>query len=363
MKPSAEFAPAQPAKTTSWFEFMPTWLMYAPVVLLWLILALRYRSLTLPLLANPRLFLGGMVGSGKEEVMQQCQGALAQHMLPWLMIDACHQLQADQLAAIHQQCRQRGFDFPCVCKPDVGCRGAGVKVIHSTSQLADVMQSYPEGTRLVLQKLASFRPEAGIFYVRMPDQPRGHIVSLTLKSSPLVTADGISTLEELVLADPRAGKIPHLYQPRFAARWHSIPAAGEVIELVFAGSHCRGAVFSDGRHCITNELNQKIDRLMHELPEFFYGRLDVKFKDTASLCCGDDLEIVEINGVSSEAVHIWDKNARFTEAIKTLLWQYHTLFIIGNKLRNSGKKPPSLLQFYRAWRMEKALIKQYPLTD
>lgn len=68
--------PSLPPKgaATSFFEFWPTWLMYPPVALLWLLLAIRHRSLTLPLLVNPRLPLAGMVGVSKHQLMIQARG-------------------------------------------------------------------------------------------------------------------------------------------------------------------------------------------------------------------------------------------------------------------------------------------------
>jgi hypothetical protein len=102
---------------------------------------------------------------------------------------------------------------------------------------------------------------------------------------------------------------------------------------------------------------------MQDLPEFHYGRMDVKYKDLASLKRGEHLEIVEINGASSESIHIWDKDAKLLDAFKTLLWQYKTLFEIGAQVRKSGEKPPSIGVLLKAWRHEKQLSAAYPEND
>lgn len=72
----------------------------------------------------------------------------------------------------------------------------------------------------------AYEAEAGVFYVREPGGEGGRIVSLTLKYFPYVHGDGRSTLRELILADPRAGRVPHLYLPRHAARLDQVPEAG-----------------------------------------------------------------------------------------------------------------------------------------
>ena len=72
-------------KTVSIFEFWPIWLMYFPVVIQWLLLAIRYRSLTLPLLANPKLPLSGMVGVPKSDLLSQATGRCDKAILDWMV--------------------------------------------------------------------------------------------------------------------------------------------------------------------------------------------------------------------------------------------------------------------------------------
>ena len=46
----------------------------------------------------------------------------------------------------------------------------------------------------MLQAFSADPGEAGIFYIRHPDEATGRVTSLTLKSSPVVTGDGRQTL-------------------------------------------------------------------------------------------------------------------------------------------------------------------------
>lgn len=350
-------------RVVSFFEFWPMWLMYIPVVLQWLILAGRYRSLTLPLIANPKLPLAGMVGVGKSEILRQATGNCAEAILPWIHHQVGGGTVDRQAANIIGRARDRGIQFPFVCKPDIGCRGSGVKLVHDRRQLESYLCAYPSGTEILIQKLASWEPEAGVFYVRKPGEPHGRVVSLALKYSPHVVGDGVSTLGELIARDCRAGGLQHLYATRHQANLNDVVEKDKAYRLVFSISHCRGAIFRDGGYLITAELTTRIDELMREIPEFYYGRLDIKFSDIDRLRQGRDIEIVEINSASSESLHIWDRNARLSAALKTLLWQYRTLFGLGALNRKRGYKPPKLAEILRRWRDEKRLAKYYPLTD
>jgi len=355
--------PLRLGRTLSFFEFWPTWLMYLPVVAQWLVLAIRYRSLTLPLIANPRLPLSGMVGVPKSTLLEQAQGELEERILPWFIATKTDSPLADQGTAIETILSQVGFAYPIVCKPDIGCRGAGVKLVKDRSELERVLASYPTGASMMVQKLADFEPEAGLFFIRMPGQSEGRIISLALKYMPYVIGDGQRTLAELIADDVRAGPLSHLYQSRHRDAWHSVLPKGRPMRLVFSASHSKGAIFKDAAELISPQLTQKMTELMSGLPDFHYGRLDIKFRDSASLQRGEDLQIIEINTASSEPLHIWDSNTSFISAVRSLLFQYHTLFVMGAANRRLGHQTPSLGSLYRHWHLEQELTKHYPETD
>ncbi len=337
--------------------------MYLPVVALWALLALRHRSLSLPLVANPALPLSGMVGVPKSAVFKLAGDAAAQSILPWIVFEKRAAAPALECERAQAAMAEAGLSFPLVGKPDIGCRGAGVKLLRDAGALESCLAGFPVGGALMLQKLSDWEAEAGIFYVREPDSDRGRITSLTLKYTPYVVGDGARTLAELVAADPRAGELPHLYEQRNAEHWHRVIADGEPYRLLFSASHCRGAVFRDGGHLVSGELTRALDRIFADLPGFHYGRLDIKFRDLQSLRAGLDLQIVEINGASSESIHIWDRRTGFFAAVTTLLQQYRTLFKLGEAQRRRGRKPPGLWPLYKAWRYERQLVKQYPPND
>ncbi|RKF14557.1 D-alanine--D-alanine ligase [Alginatibacterium sediminis] len=350
-------------KKLSFYEFWPTWLVYIPVAIQWLLLSVRYRSLTLPLIANPRLPLSGMVGVGKSELFEQAQAKCAQQILTWFTHTRDSRDLNQQVLEIESQMHERQLTYPIVAKPDIGCRGIGVKLVHNRDQLAQCLICYPNHSKLLLQRLSSFQAEAGVFFVRDPRQQQGRIISMALKYTPFVVGDGISSLAQLVAQDARASQLTHLYQQRHAANWNSIIAKDEPYRLVFSASHSKGAIFTDAKDLVTEQLNQALNEIMQGLPEFHYGRLDIKFKNIDALKRGEQLEIVEINSASSESLHIWDSSTPFKEAMRALLYQYRLLFKFGDYQRQQGHKPPGLSKLLQHWRKERELSRHYPLTD
>ena len=267
-----------------------------------------------------------------------------------------------ECAAALDQLARAGIELPVVAKPDLGCRGAGVKLVRNEAELRAYLETFPRGASLVLQRLVAFEGEAGIFYCRRPGQ-RGRIVSITLKYFPHVIGDGQRTLRQLILDDARAGRLSHLYLRRHAARLDTVPAAGTAIRLAFAGSHSRGAIFRNGTHLVTPAMEAAFEAIASALPEFHFGRFDVRFESFADVQAGRGFTIVEINGAGAESTHIWDRGTGLIEAWRTLMRQYRWLFEIGAANRARGFATLGLAQFIRDYRREKRLTPLYPATD
>ncbi len=350
-------------KSTSFFEFWPSWLMYLPVGVLWLLLAIRYRSLSLPLIANPGIPLSGMVGVPKSSVFDLAGVEAREWILPWLVYQVSDAPITEQCQIVQGLIEAAGLQLPIVGKPDIGCRGTGVQLIKNSVELEQYLRQFPLTGAIQFQRLADWDAEVGVFYVRYPEQAGGEITSMTLKYTPYVLGDGERSLGELVESDPRAGELAHLYKIRHAKNWDKVLASGEPYRLVFSASHCRGAIFRDAETLITGELCQKLDAIFDDISEFYYGRLDIKFRDVESLCKGEKFAIIEINGASSESISIWDRNTGFFEAVGTLMQQYRTLFKLGQANRKRGYNPPGLAALYKAWRYEANLTINYPEND
>ncbi len=107
----------------SWFEFMPAWVMYTPVVIQSLFLAVRFRSLTLPLAANPGIHLSGMVGESKTAILSLAGRKAKKYILPFVTVNRQSDSSKDALSRSKARLSELGLQYPVVAKPDMGCRG------------------------------------------------------------------------------------------------------------------------------------------------------------------------------------------------------------------------------------------------
>jgi hypothetical protein len=70
--------------------------------------------------------------------------------------------------------------------------------------------------------------EFGVFYCRFPNEERGRVISITEKRLPEITADGHSTVQDLILNDSRAVCIAKTYLRNLRRDPASVPLAGDV---------------------------------------------------------------------------------------------------------------------------------------
>ncbi len=350
------------APPLSFFEFWPAWLFYLPVWVWVGLLSIRHRGIRLPLIANPLFPAGGLFGEVKSDILDQLGGSARAWVARYVKIDRGDGAAAAIAATAIAAARADGLDFPLVAKPELGCRGAGVRPVRDLAELTAYCAGFPAGEAFLLQTLVDAEGEAGVFYAREPGQARGAIISLTLKYFPYVYGDGVRTLEQLIRADPRAGQLTHLYLGRHAARLGDVLPPGEPFRLAFAGSHSRGAIFRDGTGLVTEAMRARFDAIAREVPEFWFGRFDIRFDSFAAVQNGEGFTIVECNGAGSESTHIWDSRTTLFGAYRALFRQYALLWRIGAANRARGFRPEPWRAFLDRRRRELDATPAYPAT-
>ena len=346
------------ARLQHW-EFWPAWLFYPPVALHCLWLALKYRTFSAPTSANPGIFAGGIVGESKLATLSDLRATSPDFTAEANLISGTTLSQrVNSLNAIRNRLQ---LSFPFILKPDVGQRGAGVKVIRSLDQAEAYLNQ--TSAPLLVQRYAPGPHEIGIFYYRYPHESHGHIFAITEKIFPALTGDGQSTISELIWSDARARFMAKKYLARLKGRKNEILPAGQQLKLVEAGNHAEGCIFQDGMHLLTPALSERIDSISQKLPGFFIGRYDIRYSSVEDLKRGQNFQIVELNGAASEATSIYDaRNTLFT-AYKTLFRQWNLVFAIGaaNRKRGAMATPVSLL--WRKWREYAQMAATYPAAD
>jgi hypothetical protein len=336
------------------WEFWPPYLFYPPVVAYIVYLGIKFRSWTLFTAANPAIPAGGFVGESKHQILNNLKDAA--EWLPCSTLLKCG-VPTERVAEAEEFMRQHGLQFPVVLKPDAGQRGSGVSIVRSPRKLCEYLTdaAFP----VILQECIPGE-EYGVFYYCYPGDECGRILSVTEKRMPILFGDGKSTLEELILADNRAVCMSDFYLRKNAERIQDVPAAGERVQLVEIGTHCRGAIFLDGGDTITPALEEVIDRIAKTFDGFFFGRFDIRVPSRQDFMAGRNLKIVELNGVTSEATHIYDPKFSLFDAYRVLFQQWRIAFEIGNLNRVRGGQPASVGELLDATREYGRLAQRHP---
>lgn len=350
--------------TASYFEFWHPVVFYLPVAAYYLWLSIKYRSMTLPTASNPSIYSGGMIRESKSQILDMIPESMAEWFAPHALLE---KTSGDEVGELTDRAlalmEDRELVFPIVAKPDQGQRGVGVQLVRDRGQLSRYLDSFPEGASVCLQALADYPHEAGILYYRYPGEEHGRIMSITLKDFPQVVGDGEHTLRKLIEKSPRAKMMKQVFYKRHGQELDRVLSAGENFQLVFAGNHKQGCIFRDGIHILTEEMESRIDTIARDIPGFYFGRFDIRFRDMESFQQGEAFTIIEVNGAGAEATHIWDPNAELTDAYRTLFEQFAILFRIGHTNREQGCKPLGPVQFLKDVAEYHRIARRYPMAD
>lgn len=358
LQSGGDVAPVCPRRST--LERMPKWVICVPLTLQWLWLALRYGSLTLPSSANPQITSGGLVGEGKLEYFEG-MGPVARAATASYCAVSTHGIQSG--AALRQMMRAAVLFFPLIAKPDLGLCGYGVRLLANMGELQAYLKAFPANETVVLQAYLPQEGEAGIFYARDPITDQARIIGLALRYYPRVTGDGIRTVAELIALDPRAGRAltSRMHECRQDAR--RVPVAGEVVRIATIGSTRVGGLYRDGAACITPQLTAAVDAIARDMPEFYFGRFDVRFDSLAELSAGQGFKIMEINGAGSEAIQAWDPDTGLVAGFKTIFQKQSVLFATGDAMRRKGVRPMGVIRLIQLNQRQNRLIDRYPPSN
>ena len=317
-------------RLTHW-EYWPTWVMYIPCYLIYPFYVLYTRAPLYFTAANPGIHMGGSFLSSKNEIYKK----LPQQLIPQTMyIDGETQF-ADCIAFA----KRNQLNYPLIAKPDIGEMGLGIKMIDSDSALKDFVTQNVDP--YLIQEFIPYEHELGIFLIRK-ESGEFDITSIVAKEFISLVGDGHKSVEELFLATPRYAMQLEWMKLQEDIDSSQILAKGATLELVRIGNHSRGSIFRDANHLNNQQLRQSMNVSLADFEGFNYGRLDVKYNNFEELLLGKNFSIIELNGVFSEAAHIYDPDFRFLEAWKVTFWHWRTLFHLSLKGIKAGHRPDRL---------------------
>ena len=233
--------------------------------------------------------------------------------------------------------KTKGINFPLIAKPDIGMRGMLVQKIGSEKELANYISNAK--VDFLVQDYIAYENEVGMFYYRYPGENKGNISGIVGKEFLTLTGDGVSTMEELLMKDQRFILQVPVLEETHADTLQLVLKKDEQHLLVPYGNHCRGSKFLDVSNLIDEELVNAIDKVCKQIPEFYFGRMDIRYKSWEDLKQGKNFSIIELNGAGSEPTHIYDPKHSIFFAWKEIIRHLNILYRISNLNHHQQKIP------------------------
>ena len=315
------------------FEYWTWWMFYVPLLPYWLFQAIRTRSLTFFTNADPCIDYGGFFGESKMEILRQ----IPKEYLPKTIFI---EKQSD-LKTIVDRLIQEDLVYPIICKPDVGERGTQVEKLYSNYDLVQYLSNVQAD--FIIQEFITYDIELGVLYYRYPNASTGKVTSVTRKEFLAVLGDGKSNVGQLMQQSTRARFQVESMRKRLGDMgMNEVIKSGEKRILEPIGNHCRGTKFLDNNFLLNSKLDEIFDKIALTIDGFHYGRFDMKVKSIEDLYSGKNIQIMELNGVSSEPGHIYDPKNTLWSAYRDLARHWKIIADISIQQQRRGIMPVPL---------------------
>ena len=279
-------------------EFWPMHFLYPLAIVSYPIWALRAKSWLFFTAANPGIETGGMIGESKEEINK----LIPPQYRPKNALIAV----GEKPNIVKMRLLVANLSYPLIAKPVVGARGLMVEKVEDFDSLMAHITRF--SVDFIVEEFIDYPVEAAVLYWKNPVSLESGIQSITLKSFLSVVGNNTDTVKDLLKKNFRGIlQIDRLMREKPELMAH-IPANGEDILVEPIGNHCRGTMFLNGNDLINEEMVTAFDKIQANLKGCYFFRLDLKVPSVSDLQKGQNIKILEINGVGSEPAHIYDPN-------------------------------------------------------
>lgn len=325
------------------WEYWSFGMVYSWILPVYFWHSLKARSFFFFNASNPSIENGGFTEESKKDIYP----LIPKDLTPFTLFFDLPANADLVVSKVHES----GLMYPLVGKPNKGGKGRGVKVLRNDADLRNYISS--ACLDFHIQEFVAYPKEVGIFYYRLPHEENGHVTGIVRKEFLSVTGNGRSTIRELLYRDARA-----LLQKESIERMHgsdldSVLEEGEKRIVVPYGNHARGAMFLDDSHLIDEQLRSTFDAICKRIEGFFYGRLDIRYKDWEELKQGKNFSIIEVNGAGSEPTHIYDPKNSLFYAWKEITKHWAILYKVSKANHQRGVPYMSLKEGMQMFRNDK----------
>jgi hypothetical protein len=302
--------------------------VYFCIYPVWVLLCLRARSFFFFAASNPTIKNGGFLGESKKDIITiippQYHPSTVFFSIP------------SNGAIVLSEVQRAGLQFPLIGKPNIGGRGRGVKVLRNEEDVLNYARTaYLD---FHIQEFVPWKLEAGIFYVRYPNQATGAITGIVYKEFLSVTGDGRHSMLQLLQKDKRALMYLGSLKKIHGDQLNQVLPVGENRIVSPFGNHARGSKFIDASHQADETLTQVMDEICKQIPGFYFGRLDIRFESWEALRQGRHFSIIEVNGAGAEPTHIYDPRHSIFFAWKEIIRHWVMLFRVSRINHKKGHR-------------------------
>lgn len=300
------------------WEFWPMYLVYIPLYLYYVWLAIKARNLWFWSASNPGIETGGMLGESKMDIFN----IIPAHLKPTTLLIK----PGTSLNIVLGFLSENKLSYPLICKPDRGERGFQVAKVNNEQELN--VYILKNKVDYIIQSFCDFKLELGVFYCRYPWEEKGKVFSVVKKEFLHITGDGKSTMRELISKNKRAVLQWEKLNTQFGSLMNNIPVTGEELELEPIGNHVKGTKFLNGNYMIDSTLNEVFDKITNQIPGVYFCRYDLRTTCEEDLKAEKNIFIVELNGVGAEPAHIYDPDYKLIHAWRDLIRQWRMVYKI-----------------------------------
>lgn len=298
----------------------------------------RFRSMTFFSACNPAIDLGGMLYDRKTDIYD----LLPPHIVPATTI-------VSSKAACHTFIAKNNLQFPLIVKPNVGLKGFKVYKISDEIELESFFEDNDVNEReWLLQEYIGFEKEFSVLFYRYPQEQKFGVSSFIEKSYPQVVGDGVKTLRTLIDRYDNPFLLKDDVYKRFATELDSVPDKGSIIILDFIGNYSRGAKFHSLMEFVSDEMTSMLSALFQKADGLNFFRIDLKSDSVEDFLQGK-FKVLEINGMKSEPLHIYDADSTFMDNSRIIKEHWSIIEHITREQKELLDGLPTFRQGLKSW--------------
>jgi D-alanine-D-alanine ligase-like ATP-grasp enzyme len=231
-----------------------------------------------------------------------------------------------------------------IVKPNVGLKGFKVFKIGNEGELEAFFEDNDVKKReWLLQEYLNHDKEFSVLFYRYPKEQKYGVSSFIEKTYPAVTGDGMKSLKTLIDQYNNPFLIKKDVYKRLSDELETIPKKGDTIILDFIGNYGRGAKFHSKMEYVSEEMCSMLSTLFQKADGLNFFRIDLKSNSIDDFLKGK-FKVLEINGMKSEPLHIYDAESTFFDNSKIIKEHWSIIENITREQRALLKELPSFRQ-------------------